>query len=210
MATPSGAFPVVKQARSELSTRRLLTAAAELIAERGYNLTTLAAIGDRAGYSHGLVTRRFGSKEGLLEVLLERMISDWREHELSDAIGDKNGVAAIRAVIDAVRDAIRRSPPQMQALYGLTFEALQPTPGLRERMVDIHREQRQQLIGMVEAGVAHGSVKADADPATVATLVIAGLRGIAFQWLLEPDELDIDAALSALAGATEALLSVPH
>jgi AcrR family transcriptional regulator len=208
METTSGAAPKVHQARSELSTRRLLSAAAELIGERGYNLTTLAAIGERAGYSHGLVTRRFGSKEGLLEVLLERMISDWREHELRAAIGDEVGVPAIRAVINAVRESIRRAPPQMRALYGLTFESLQPTPGLRDRMVDIHRVQRRQLIDMIEAGIVAGVVRRDVDPAAMATLVISGLRGAAFQWLLEPDDFDVDAALATLATSIDRLLTL--
>src|SRR3978361_2083635 len=92
-----GSEPVVKQARAELSTTRLLEAAAELIRDRGYEGTTLAAIGERAGYSHGLATRRFGSKEGLLGVLLDRLVMDGREHELRDAIGDLVGAGAIAA-----------------------------------------------------------------------------------------------------------------
>jgi AcrR family transcriptional regulator len=202
-----GAAPVVKQARSALSTQRLLTAAAELIGERGYNATTLAAIGERAGYSHGMVTRRFGSKEGLLAVLIERMVSDWSQHELREAVGDETGVPALQAMIGSVRRAVRRAPVQMRALYGLTFEALQPTPGLRERMVEVHREQRRQLADMVRAGVPVGTIRADADPAGTATMVIAGLRGIAFQWLLEPADVDIDAALAGFSEDLGRLLS---
>ena len=52
--------------RSERSTRALLDAAGEVIAEVGYGNMTLAAVGERAGYSRGLVTARFGSKEKLL------------------------------------------------------------------------------------------------------------------------------------------------
>jgi len=47
----------------------LLDAAADLIAEGGYEAMTLAAVGERAGYSRGLVTARFGSKDQLLEAL---------------------------------------------------------------------------------------------------------------------------------------------
>ena len=44
--------------RSELSTRRLLDAAGELIVEGGYEAMTLAAVGERAGYSRGLPAHR--------------------------------------------------------------------------------------------------------------------------------------------------------
>jgi AcrR family transcriptional regulator len=193
-----GSEPVVKQARAELSTTRLLEAAAELIRDRGYEGTTLAAIGERAGYSHGLATRRFGNKEGLLGVLLDRMVMDWREHELRDAIGDLVGADAIEAMVDAVRTSIRRSPSRMQALYALTFQSLLPTPILRERMIDIHRAWRQHIRSMVVAGIEAGTVRPDADPEEVAGYVVAGLRGAPFQWLLDPEEFDIDAALGAL------------
>jgi len=35
---------------------------------------TLAAVGERAGYSRGLATARFGSKDELLRALVERIV----------------------------------------------------------------------------------------------------------------------------------------
>src|ERR1700748_893308 len=57
--------------RAAESDRRLLRAALKLIAERGYRNTSLAAIGEEAGYSRGLVNDRFGSKAGLLWALVK-------------------------------------------------------------------------------------------------------------------------------------------
>ena len=45
----------------------MIDAAIELILEFGPEKTTLAAIGERAGYSRGLATYRFGSKAGLYD-----------------------------------------------------------------------------------------------------------------------------------------------
>src|SRR4030088_2921349 len=53
--------------RSAESAQRLLDAAIELIAEKGFDRTTAAAIGGRAGYSRSMVRARYGSKEALLE-----------------------------------------------------------------------------------------------------------------------------------------------
>src|SRR5437764_2201484 len=96
-ATP--AAPQPKQARSELSTTRLLDAAAELIAEVGYDRATLAQIGERAGYSHGLVTRRFGSKENLLWTLVERMTVQWSEQRLRPSLAGLVGIDAVVGVV---------------------------------------------------------------------------------------------------------------
>lgn len=150
-----------------------------------------------------------GSKEGLLEVLIERMISDWEQHELGQAIGTEVGIPAIQAMINAVRTSIRGSSPQMRALYGLTFESLKPAPGLRERMVDVHRGIRRQLVGMIETGIAECTVRSDVDPDAMANLVISGLRGTAFQRLLEPEDFDIDSTLSELAKAVGTVLAAP-
>src|ERR1043165_2062786 len=73
--------------RTALSEDRLLGAALLLISERGYDRTTLQAIGDAAGYSRGLVSHRFGSKEGLLWALLERMFGHWDADSLRPALG---------------------------------------------------------------------------------------------------------------------------
>ncbi|MFF4974356.1 TetR family transcriptional regulator [Streptomyces sp. NPDC001083] len=49
----------------ELHRRAILDAAARAFAERGYNRATLREIARRAGVTHGLVLRHFGSKEKL-------------------------------------------------------------------------------------------------------------------------------------------------
>ena len=56
-----------QQERSAESAQRLLDAAIELIAEKGFDRTTAAEIGERAGYSRSMVRARYGSKDALLE-----------------------------------------------------------------------------------------------------------------------------------------------
>ncbi|MFD8128576.1 helix-turn-helix domain-containing protein [Streptomyces mirabilis] len=58
--------------------RRLLEAAAELIGEIGTSRVTLAAIGERAGYSRGLVTHHFGSKSALMQRLVDVVTAEFR------------------------------------------------------------------------------------------------------------------------------------
>ena len=139
--------------------RRLIDAAAELIAEVGYDRATLAAIGERAGYSHGLVTRRFVTKENLLGSLLERMTFSWEETVLRPAVAGHVGVDALEIVIDAIRGSVTASPREMHALYGLMFEALKPIPVLRERMVALHRGFASDVARHVRRGIEAGLVR---------------------------------------------------
>ena len=67
---PSPVRGLTQPERVELSNRRLLHAAAELIVEKGWEATTAAEIGRRAGYSRAMVHARYGSKDAILEAFL--------------------------------------------------------------------------------------------------------------------------------------------
>src|SRR2546421_53515 len=56
-----------QQQRRDQAETALLNAAAELAVEHGVRSLTLARVGERAGYSRGIVTHHFGSKQALLE-----------------------------------------------------------------------------------------------------------------------------------------------
>lgn len=178
--------------RTALSEDRLLGAALELISERGYERTTLQAIGERAGFSRGLVSHRFGSKEGLLWALLERMFRHWGTESLAPAVGKRVGVEALHAAIDATRASLHAAPERLRAFYALLFESLGPLPELRGKVAEFHRRQRAAVQEWIEAGMRAGSVRADADAATQAALFVSAIRGAAWQWLIDPT-VDVDA-----------------
>ncbi|PRZ44145.1 TetR family transcriptional regulator [Antricoccus suffuscus] len=197
-----------RQSRSELSTTRLINSAAELIAENGYERTTLAAIGKHAGYSHGIVTRRFGSKEGLLIALIEKMAMGWTETHLKPAIGSTTGREALHIRVNAFRSSWRKSERRMRALYTLMFEALGPIPHLKERMVELHRYSRESVIELIQLGVADGSVDPTVDSERVARLFLGALRGAAYQAMLDPEAVDIYDALDDLDLLVDRLVPV--
>jgi len=65
-----------KQARSARSEQLLLDAAEELFAQKGYQGTKVTDIIERSGCSIGTFYHRFGDKEGLAKVMIERFIDD--------------------------------------------------------------------------------------------------------------------------------------
>ncbi|HKA04722.1 MAG TPA: TetR/AcrR family transcriptional regulator [Acidimicrobiales bacterium] len=191
------------QERSERSTARLLDAAAELIEEGGYEAMTLAAIGERAGYSRGLVTARFGSKDQLLAALVDRITTGWSHRNLLPRTVGCPGADGVLILIDAIRVQARRDPRALKTLYALMFEALGPNEALRRRFVEFHRTMRSDVAKLVRRGIRDGSVDPRLDPAEEAVLVVAGLRGIAYQWRLDPVGFDPVPALAAFGRATE-------
>src|ERR1700760_1579870 len=56
--------------RREEAERKVLPAATALIAEHGSRALTLAAVGEAAGYSRGIVSHHFGGRENLLRAVM--------------------------------------------------------------------------------------------------------------------------------------------
>jgi AcrR family transcriptional regulator len=66
METPPDTLPAKRRRDPEASRAAILDAAREVFTERGYARGTVREIARRAGVTHGLVMRHFGSKEQLL------------------------------------------------------------------------------------------------------------------------------------------------
>ena len=169
-----------------MSTRLLLEAAAALIAEQGYERTTLPMIGKRAGYSHGLVTQRFGSKDGLLHELVHRLTTNWLVEQVDPQMDSDTGVNGVAIMLKEIQASAIRDSGLVRTLYALMFEAIR-IPSLHADMVEIHRAQRQKVTDMILKAQDQGEVNADVDPVAFANLVVSALRGASYHWLLDPN-----------------------
>lgn len=91
-----------KQDRSRASLERLLKAAAELLAERGYAEFTLLEVSKRAQVSIGSIYNRFSSKEYLLRQVQERELAIMADDsaKVVDAIASKH--LPLRKLVPAV------------------------------------------------------------------------------------------------------------
>jgi AcrR family transcriptional regulator len=189
--------------RSDLSTNRMLAAAGELIVAGGYEAMTLAAVGERAGYSRGLATARFGSKDELLKALVERIVGRWSHRNVLPRTKGASGRDAIRIVLDAIATQADRDPSALRVLYALMFEAVGPVAELRSTFVELHADMRADFARFVRRGLRDGSVRDGMSPDIEAAVIVAGIRGIGYQWLLDPNGLDPVVALRYLSRITD-------
>lgn len=179
------------------SDARMLAAALRLIGERGYRGTSLAAIGEAAGYSRGLVHERFGSKAGLLWKLVKNMLRVWNHESRARGSSGHRGIDGLCDLLDNHRRAVVEDRG-IRTFYALMFEALGPTPDLLPEFRELHRAFRSDIERIVRAGIDAGSIRSDVDPKAQAVLLLGAQRGIAFQWLLDPEGFSIDAAYDEL------------
>jgi AcrR family transcriptional regulator len=180
-----------QQERSAESARRLLDAAIELIAEKGFERTTVAEIGERAGYSRSMVRARYGSKEALLESIFSAEL-DLRLMPPTDE--ELRGLAWVLARVDHVATLLEQERELMLALSVMSLEAGIGITTLRSWYTTWFAEYERQIALHLREGQADGDVRADIDPeAEAAQFVLTGLGSI-FRWTLGPDEFDLAGA----------------
>jgi AcrR family transcriptional regulator len=179
--------------RSERSSKRLLEAATQLIADQGYSATSIAQIAQRAGYSHGLVSQRFGSKSDLIRMLAREFQGYFATDRLEPALRERSGLDALIVVIETYLDAVAGSGTLGRAYYELFGESIVLVPAIHETFVQADRNFRDLLTNTVRAAIDAGEIPADVNVHALASVVLSIVRGTSMQWLLDGASLDLTA-----------------
>lgn len=179
--------------RTALSDKAMLEAAMALVLEHGTDKTTLAMIGEKAGYSRGLATYRFGSKGGLYDALCRSISRHWLEY-LKRGVGNKVGIEAMCAALDTIYEFEQESPQEARALQILYSGAASPSSEFQETAVAIRRRQKSDVAEWIRAGQTTGAVRRDIDADEVAAQYVAYITGMTYLWLMSPDSFDFSVA----------------
>ncbi|MFE0417236.1 TetR/AcrR family transcriptional regulator [Streptomyces tendae] len=165
----------------------LLRAAAELMDEQGVRSLTLARVGERAGYSRGLVTHHFGSKQALVERLAQTAQAGF----VPGLDGLPPGLDRLLRLIDGYVGQLGRMNVLNRVFLLLWAEAATSpdlAPVFRERSEAFRADLREDLT----AGIAEGTIRPDVAPDETATALFAQLRGIGMQQLVDPAHIDTE------------------
>lgn len=170
--------------RKEESSRRLLEAAVALIGEQGWERTTAAEIGERAGYSRNMVRDRYGSKDALLEAIQR----EYEQRLITTADPGGSGLEQVIAAAARVREMVERDPAYLRAILVVSFEAAGPLAAMRPVLRDWVATLNAVVAAWLEQGRDDGSVRADVQPRHDAERLIAQAIGLAYRWVLEGDD----------------------
>ena len=180
-----------EERRSEAE-RRLGQAAAKLVGEIGPARVTLANVGERAGYSRGLATHHFGSKGALMQRLVDAVTLQFRD-AIFDQSQSHSAMDEGLGLVSTYFQVMSNMQPVNRARLALWADAVATgSPETRPAMLAADREFRDAITKTLERGVAAGEFPASLDPSGLATVIIAMLRGVALQSLLD-DQVDLDA-----------------
>lgn len=178
-----------QQERRRLSHERMLDAAVALIARQGSSRTTLSEIGERSGYTHGLVSHRFGSKGALVRVLIHKLQADFMK-SIEPALEGTKGLKALKLVCESYLRAAAKD--ERLAMYALIGEALGPIPEIKPDLAKADENFRRGIESRIEEGIRAGEIRAGTDPQAQAALIVATLRGLVIQRQLDHGAFKLD------------------
>ena len=194
----------VDPASLEDTLARLVTAAAQVFAERGYDGAGVQEIARRAGLTTGAIYSRFSGKAELLAEAIRTFTSDefdelFAEHAFEGRITD------ILATVGS--HLVTRPPSPGQAILLEAFVAARRDPEVAELLRQILAERASRLGGMVDASKQSGLIDPDIDTASVVHLAHAvGLGFLLFEAVGFPNPApgDWDAVIDRVIGSMAA------
>lgn len=187
---------------------RIIAAALKVLAEKGYDATTLREISREAQAAPGLVHYYFGGKDALLVEALQaagRQFHQRMERLIQQVPADQS----LGAFLTQLSERVEQEPE----IYRLRYESFSLglhnpiiAPAVRERLA-----QRREEIGSVMATVmknlerTEGVKPSSLEPTVLAALLLALFDGLALQKIMDPS-FDLDAAYHLLAQMLRGLL----
>jgi AcrR family transcriptional regulator len=177
----------------------ILDAATEVFAEAGYRAGKVSEVAARVGVTEPVIFQNFGSKAALYAAVLDRVAGQVRA-ELQALAGQRGSASDLLAHVLSPHPGSQ--PHGSGAHHGALFAdaaALAADPALGEPARQVARILAGHLADVLRQGQADGTIRADADPAAGAWLLLSVLASRPFRTAAMPDRDHCEGGVAALA-----------
>jgi AcrR family transcriptional regulator len=190
--------------RSDASEQSLLTAAAAVMEAEGFAAATFERIGEVAGYSRGLASQKFGSKDGVVRAVIAFVAARVRQELDASMRTAPNPLEGILRYMEIWLRGVE-TDPLLRSYFVMLSAAVANRMPIQTAFQARHDDVKNDLAGLVRRGQARGLIDPAIDPEITALSIGCFQIGTAVQLLLDPD-FDIAAVrASALALLRDAL-----
>ncbi|WP_328298479.1 TetR/AcrR family transcriptional regulator [Streptomyces sp. NBC_00435] len=176
------------RARSEERRGDIVRAAVEVIAERGYRGASLGTVAERVGLTQQGLLHYFPTKEALLVAVLE-------ERDRWDTGGGARASAGTWR-LDLLASLVEYNamrPGIVQTFSALLGESVTDGHPAREFFTERYAQVRGEMSAVLRAEFGE-RLPSGLTPEQVAPLLAAVMDGLQYQWLLDPDAVDMPGA----------------
>ncbi|MER8010977.1 MULTISPECIES: TetR/AcrR family transcriptional regulator [unclassified Streptomyces] len=169
--------------RSEERRAEIVRATLEVIAERGYRGASLAAVAEKVGLTQQGLLHHFPTKEALLVAVLQ-------ERDQWDAVPDTQWRVDLLASL-VEYNAMR--PGIIQTFSALLGESVTEGHPARGYFTERYRQVRESMAAVLRAEYGD-RLPNGLTPERTAPLLVAVMDGLQYQWLLDPESVDMPGA----------------
>jgi AcrR family transcriptional regulator len=160
----------------------------KLIVEKGWEATTAAEIGRRAGYSRAMVHARYGSKEAILETLFA---TEYEKKLRPAPDPESDGLTRALAHVDRMQRLYAEDPELLRAIFVLTFEAAKDKSQAHPYIRVWLKRSADTVEAGLRQGIDDGSVRPDIDIDRTINDFGAAVLGAAYQWIMQAYPIDM-------------------
>lgn len=180
---------------AEGSRERLLQAAVELIAERGYAGTSVGDVCERAGLARTALYWHYGSKEGLLAEVVETVGTTWIEEIRKRTYLEGDPLLRVHRLVREWRRILAEQPELIRLPLVVQLEGGAASERTLAALRRVWARAEQAIVEGIEDGV--GMRLPDLD--LVAHTIMALLQGALLRPSVDPDEAQLDRVFEELA-----------
>jgi AcrR family transcriptional regulator len=175
--------------KSDVTRERILEAATELFAQRGYAGTGVDRLAEKSGIAKTAIYYHFGNKEGLLASVLDRAASVWIDNIKQAADRAESAEESLDRALAGMRAMVDERPWILKLLLLLALEVADEKPEIRKAMGEIFLHARQTIVAGLRDRIGAELPGADA----VGNVMLGLLQAVVVGRQLDPT-LSVDEA----------------
>ncbi|HET6537854.1 MAG TPA: TetR/AcrR family transcriptional regulator [Sphingopyxis sp.] len=191
--------------RSSASELRLLKAAAVVLVEEGYSALTFDRVGEVSGYSRGLASQKFGSKDGMVLAVVTFLNNRLNTRYIAGTEAAADPLDEILIYVRNFLDEIVIDPLSL-SYFVLLATTVANKSSIQPAFVEAHDKVKQSLASMILRGQKKGIIRADIDADTTALSIGAFQLGVATQLRLDPS-FDVKKISALILPAIKSMLA---
>ena len=178
---------------AEIRRRPIVDAAIRVMAQKGWNETSIDEITREAGVSRGLVSYHFKDKADLLSGVLARC-QQASADGLALAVRETNDPVVRFRIICRATLSLTRDDPTIYEIFLHFMASGRADPELGTQIRNLYRGVRDLTARGIRHGQDAGVFRYDLDADAAAARHIGAMTGFALQWLLDPGAFPFEEA----------------
>jgi AcrR family transcriptional regulator len=189
----------LREQNRQVQRARILSAAFDLFADRGFDEVTVSDVAAQAGVARATVFNHFESKQGLVETITVQMLDYYRQM-LEAALAERDTPTAVlsRALYDAMGAGIENARRDQRGVFceiarlQLGFDESGPAQRMNER-------NQALLVKLFTRGQKRGELAPGFDPDALASAFTVLANGTITDWLFNETEPSLRERMGAAA-----------